>query len=197
MIAKENNIEFFRGDEKDVLGRMLNAVDKKKADVIVRITGDDILIDPQYIDIGLKEHLKKNVEYTDLKELPSGTEVEIFDHKLLKDIYECSINKKETEYLTYFISNNKDQIKTNSLKVTEKHAKNWRLTLDTQEDYIVIKKFIDYIKLMGKIDDYNLDDIVQFFNKNLDILEINKTTKSKKDEKEINTKMIWEKLIDK
>ncbi len=196
-IAKENNIEFFRGDEKDVLGRMLNAVDNKKADVIVRITGDDILIDPEYIDIGLKDHLKKNVEYTDLKELPSGTEVEIFDHKLLKDIYKCSINKKETEYLTYFITNNKDQIKTNSLKVTEKHAKNWRLTLDTQEDYIVIKKFIDYIKLKGKIDEYNLDDIVEFFNKNLDILEINKTTKSKKDEKEINTKMIWEKLKDK
>ena len=197
LIAKENNIEFFRGHEKDVLGRMLNAVANKKADVIVRITGDDILVDPEYIDIGLKDHLRKNVEYTDLKELPSGTEVEIFNHKLLQDIYKCCTNKEETEYLTYFITKNKDQIKTNSLNVIEKHAKNWRLTLDTKDDYLVIKKFIEHIKLKGKLEEYKLDDIVEFFNENLDIFEINKNTKSKKVEKDIDTKMIWEELKDK
>ena len=44
---------------------------------------------------------------------------------------------------------------------------------------------------------YKLDDIVEFFNENLDILEINKNAKSKKLEKDINTKMIWEELKDK
>ena len=196
MIAKENDIEFFRGNEKDVLGRMLSAVQNKNADIIVRITGDDILIDPEYIDIGLTDHLKKNVEYTDLKELPSGTEVEIFNYKLLKDIYKCCINKNETEYLTYFITKNKDQIKTNSLEVLQKHRKNWRLTLATIEDYIVIKKFINHIKLEGKLEKYGLDDIVDFFNDNFEILEINKTSKSKKLEKDINTRMDWRKLKD-
>ena len=81
-------------------------------------------------------------------------------------------------------------------KVLQKHRKNWRLTLDTIEDYIVIKKFINHIKLEGKLEKYGLDDIVDFFNDNLEILEINKTSKSKKLEKDINTRMDWRKLKD-
>ena len=63
--------------------------------------------DPEYIDKGLTDHLQKNSEYTDLKELPSGTEVEIFNYQLLQDINKCNINKDETEYLTYFITKNR------------------------------------------------------------------------------------------
>ena len=46
--------------------------------------GDDILIDPEYLDLNLDFHIEKNLEYSNNKDLPSGCEVEIFDVELLK-----------------------------------------------------------------------------------------------------------------
>ena len=44
--AKKNKINFFRGDEKNVLKRMYDAAKKFKCNIVIRVTGDDILIDP-------------------------------------------------------------------------------------------------------------------------------------------------------
>ncbi len=194
-IAIKHGIYAFRGEANDVLGRMLGAVKKESPDIIVRIAGDDILVDPDYIDRGLKDHLQKNSEYTDLKSLPSGTEVEIFNHALLKEIYICSDNKNQTKYLTYFITKNKFNINMNSLKVDSNHNKNWRLTLDTKNDYHVILEFIEYVKRKGKIKNYRLDDIVDFFEKNLDLFQINKIFKTHKSDLDIDTKMDWKYLL--
>lgn len=194
-LAYKNNIEIFRGENYDVLGRMLGAVNNKNADIILRITGDDILVDPDYIDKGLTNHLQKNSEYTDLKELPSGTEVEIFNYQLLKDINKCNINKDETEYLTYFITKNRSHINMNSLRVDKNHNKNWRLTLDTIDDYKVITKFTDHMLKIGKLDNYRLQDIVDFFNKNNHLFDINKFPETKKNSQTINTEMHWKNLL--
>ena len=193
-LAKQNNIQFYRGSSEDVLGRMLGATDGHNPDLLVRITGDDILIDPEYIDFGIVEHLKKNVEYTDLKELPSGTEVEIFDTNLLKEIYACTNNKKDTEYLTYYITKNKEHIAINSIQVNPRHRKNWRLTLDNKNDLKVISLFLSSMESEGKLDSYNMDNIIDFFEKKPEILEINKLSKIKKTEFNIDTNMQWENL---
>ena len=65
---------------------MLDAIKKINTDIVVRITGDDILIDPKYLDLNLDFHIEKNLEYSNNKDLPSGCEVEIFDVELLKKI---------------------------------------------------------------------------------------------------------------
>ena len=62
-------------------------IKKSKTDIVVRITGDDILIDPKYLDLNLNFHCEKNLEYSNNKGLPSGCEVEIFDRDLLEKIF--------------------------------------------------------------------------------------------------------------
>ena len=190
-LAKQNNIEFYRGPSEDVLGRMLGATNGHNPDLLIRITGDDILIDPEYVDLAITEHLKKNVEYTDLKELPSGTEVEIFDTKLLQQIYSCTNNKNDTEYLTYYITKNREHIAINSVEVNPRHNKNWRLTLDNKNDLKVISLFLSSMQSEGKLYSYTMDDIIDFFEKNPEILEINKLTKIKKTALNIDTNMKW------
>ena len=56
---------------------MNSAIMNKKCDLVLRITGDDILIDPYYLDKNIEFHLKNNLEYSNNKKLPSGMEVEI------------------------------------------------------------------------------------------------------------------------
>ena len=55
---------------------MLSSIKEIKTDIVVRITGDDILIDPHYLDKTIDYHLKNNLQYTDAK---SGIDTEIFE----------------------------------------------------------------------------------------------------------------------
>ena len=76
-IAEKNGVKWFRGSEDDVMDRFIKAADKEKADIIVRITGDNILIDPFYLDKAVKYHLKNKADYTSIDGLPSGVKSEI------------------------------------------------------------------------------------------------------------------------
>ena len=70
-IAKKHKIDIFFGDNLNVLKRMNSAIMNKKCDLVLRITGDDILIDPYYLDKNIEFHLKNNLEYSNNKKLPS------------------------------------------------------------------------------------------------------------------------------
>ena len=50
---------------------------------ILRVTGDDILIEPNYLRKTIDHHFKVNADYTDAKLLPSGTEVEVVESNVL------------------------------------------------------------------------------------------------------------------
>ena len=77
--AKKNNLKCFRGSELNVLDRMLSAAKKfGDFDHLIRVTGDDILIDGYYLDLAINHHLKTNSEYTDHKLLPSGQKRKFF-----------------------------------------------------------------------------------------------------------------------
>ena len=139
--AKQNKIKCFRGSELNVLERMLMAAKKfGPFDQLVRVTGDDILIDNHYLDIAINHHLNTNSDYTDHKRLPSGTETEIFSHLFLKKLYKSIIFKNETEYLTSFVTDHKDQFKTSSAHVDKKHQTNLSMTIDTKKDFLKSKK---------------------------------------------------------
>ena len=164
--AKKNNIKFFRGSELDVLGRMLGAANKfGNFDHLVRVTGDDILIDFHYLDIAIKHHLLKNSDYTDHKLLPSGTETEIFSHNFLKKLNKAIKFNNHTEYLTTFIANHKDQFKVTSAPVEKKHQSNYSMTIDTKNDFLKVKNFLVSMKNNNLLYDYTIDDIMYYLKK--------------------------------
>tara|TARA_B100000886_G_scaffold331859_2_gene283875 strand:- start:5538 stop:7265 length:1728 start_codon:yes stop_codon:yes gene_type:complete len=187
-IAKKNKISFFRGDNKNVLNRMLSSLKNKKFDHIVRITGDDILIDPDYLDIAVRSHLRTNSDYTDHKKLPSGTETEIFSSKLLKNIMLTSYSSEDTEYLTNYVTDSKSEYICNSAPVKFFHQKRIRLTIDTKKDFIRVTKFLKQMKNENKLFDYRMNDIIKFFKKNDSKISLKKKI-------QINTNKDWSKLI--
>ena len=123
-IADQFGFQSFRGDSEDVLSRMILAINRyEDHNTILRVTGDDILIDPYYLNKTVKWHFKNNADYTDAKCLPSGTEVEVFNAEILKLIHYIAEDTSGTEYLTNYINNNKHQFNTSSLKIPIKHRK--------------------------------------------------------------------------
>jgi len=186
--AKKNNVKFFRGSELDVLDRILGAANKfGNFDHLVRVTGDDILIDYNYLDIAIRHHLSKNSDYTDHKLLPSGTETEIFSHVFLKKLSKAIEFGNDTEYLTTFVTDHKDQFKVSSAPVEKKHQINSSMTIDTKNDFLKVKNFLDIMKRKKKLYNYSIDDVVSFL-KNL-----NKEKYKNKNKKKYkpNTTLNW------
>jgi N,N'-diacetyllegionaminate synthase len=192
-IAKNNKINYYRGSEKNVLERILGSIKKYKTDAVIRLTGDDILIDTYYLDKTIDYHLKNNLQYTDAKNLPSGIEAEVFDRQFLETIYKIAEDSTGTEYLTYYVSDHKSQFKIGSLDVNNDYRKKIRLTLDNKEDFIVISKFLENMKKRKKLFTYTYDDIISFYknNKKIFLQNLDNTEIKKK----VNTRFIWKRLF--
>lgn len=190
-LAAEAGIACHRGPVEDVLGRMLEAMEGHPVDIALRVTGDDILVDPDYLDRAVEYHASVNVEYSDVKSLPSGTEVEVFDAELLRAIHRAAVDPKGTEYLTTYVTDHPDQIRRGSVPVDPRHARNWRLTLDTPEDYAVIRGLIEAMAAQGKALSYRMDDIVAYFTAHPEALATNAMVRQRQPPITVNTALDW------
>jgi len=193
-LAQQYFIPCHRGPVDDVLARILGAMTDGDADVVLRVTGDDILIDRDYVARAVAHHLQTNAEYTDLKALPSGTEVEVFDADLLRDIGRMRSDGDGTEYLTNYVTENSDQFRIAQAPVDPRHVRDWRLTLDTSEDYVVICKLLEAMRAGGKALEYDMDDIVEFFEAHPEILEINAGVRQRQKPICVETRLDWDRL---
>ncbi len=136
---KKYKINFFQGSSKNVKKRFLDCSSKlKDKDIIIRLTGDNILVDDKLIKKCLFFYKKQNKDYLcfDTKEnnVPYGISVEIFKLKLLRDLKNSS--NKINEHVTSNFK--KEFFKINNF--FKKKMFNFRSTLDYLEDYISLKK---------------------------------------------------------
>jgi len=81
LVCSRNNVRCFRGDLADVRSRYLRLARSLAADIVVRVTADNPMTEPVYID-QLVEYVRKHpdVAYAimDKKLIPLGTGSEVF-----------------------------------------------------------------------------------------------------------------------
>ena len=172
-IAEKLNLNYFKGSEYDVLSRHYLAAKKFSYDNIVRISSDCPLIDPGIIDqIIFKFNKNKNVDYLSnalVRSFPLGMEAEIFSFKALEFAYNKAHSPYDREHVTPYIKNFKNFKKLN-LKY-KKNLSNYRLTLDTEEDFILIKKIIEELYPLNI--NFNLFNIIKFIDNDNSLIGIN------------------------
>ncbi|MBO72216.1 MAG: hypothetical protein CMD35_01245 [Flavobacteriales bacterium] len=186
----------YRGDKENVLNRMMLAIESyPDHDIILRITGDDILIDPHYLSLTINEFLISNSDYTDAKNLPSGTEAEIFSRYVLKFIHQNCNDTSGTEYLTNYFKEIEEHFNASSLEVGNDFS-NLRLTLDTKEDFDVISSLLDHFSASGIQYEYSLDDIAKYFSNNPEKSLINSTIQQRAIPKKFDTSVNWSSILE-
>lgn len=174
--ASENSIKFYRGSEDEVLTRFYLAAKGNNCDVIVRITADNPLIDPEIIDVVIKEHLNKKADYScthyPSKFLPLGLDVEVFNFHTLEMAYENAKENHQREHVTPHFYKNPDIFKINSVELPA-HLKNpnLRLTVDTKEDLELITKIYENLYEEGKI--FGTEEILNLFSHKPELEKIN------------------------
>ena len=85
-LAFSYGINVIRGDSKNVLSRLVTAIDEFGFDIVLRVTGDDILFDPYHAESLINYLRRHNLDYVSAKDLPGGTEAEAFTSSTLKTI---------------------------------------------------------------------------------------------------------------
>lgn len=188
--GKENNIPVFRGSEEDVLGRVVGAVESVNGDIIVEITGDCPLMDPEVVDNVLDAYFDNYPDYDyvtnigyvkgHVREIPLGMDVRVFTYKDLKFISEITDDPEDREHVSlYFFRTGKDKYKLYNVSIPDKWKRDYnpRLCLDTKEDFEVLK--IVYESLIKVKKDFNLEDILNFTDRNKEVVRINSEVKQK------------------
>lgn len=174
-LAKKYKINFFRGSENDVMDRVIKTAEKFNLKHIVEITGDDPLVDPKISSYVIKKYFKKFNNNTIcsndyFNQVPLGFYTRIFSLKLLKKIYKKSnkFNKEHVE--SYFYQNSEKFNFIHTHLSSRLYRKDIRLTLDTKEDFILIKKIIKKFK---NNNNFTLLEIIKFLDKNPKLKKIN------------------------
>lgn len=182
--AKKLSVKYFRGSENDVLSRFYYSAKENNADIIVRVTSDCPCIDFEILDkmlIYFKDKYKeKQVDYlsnTIKRTYPRGYDIEIFTFSALEKSYINAKKEYEREHVTPYIYDKTNNFLKLSFENKEDYSE-YRVTLDTIEDFIVIKNIFE--NLYYKNPYFKLNDVVQYLNNNLHIVDINKHIEQKK-----------------
>lgn len=182
--AKKLSVKYFRGSENDVLSRFYYSAKENNADIIVRVTSDCPCIDFEILDkmlIYFKDKYKeKQIDYlsnTINRTYPRGYDIEIFTFSALEKSYINAKKEYEREHVTPYIYDKTNNFLKLSFENKEDYSE-YRVTLDTIEDFIVIKNIFE--NLYYKNPYFKLNDVVQYLNNNLHIVDINKHIEQKK-----------------
>ncbi|HCA42505.1 MAG TPA: aminotransferase [Bacteroidetes bacterium] len=164
----DNKIDFFRGDENDVLDRFYNASKKFNFKNIIRITADCPLIDYKIVDDVIDLFKSGKYDYVsnvDPPSFPDGLDVEIFSFDALEDAFNNAKLISEREHVTPYIRNNKKFKKTNLNN--NRDLSNLRWTVDEKEDFDYISKILKSVNSKNYY--CGLNEIIDLINEESDL----------------------------
>ncbi|MEO8666316.1 MAG: glycosyltransferase family protein [Ignavibacteria bacterium] len=178
-ICKRNSVNVFRGSVHDVLDRFRIAAEILKPERIIRVTGDDPLMDPELIDKVVDEHCAGDYDYSSNmvnRTYPRGMDTEVIEYKALEKSWRTTSDKDDREHVTLYIRRHPELFKIHSVESEGKSYTDLRLCLDTEEDSELITKIYSELYNDRPI---KLDEVIELLDKNPDLKKINSGIKQK------------------
>lgn len=172
-VVKKYGLPIFRGNYEDVLDRYYNAAKKHKADVIVRITGDCPLMDPQIIDKIIQYFIDHDYDYvsnTIKPTYPDGLCVEAFSFKTLEKAWNEAKLLSEREHVTPYITKHPEIFKVKNIE-NSIDLSHLRWCVDQQEDLEFVTEV--FKRLYNKDAIFFMEDVLELLDGSPELKEIN------------------------
>lgn len=179
--VSELGFKVFRGSEDNVLERFYFAAKEMNAKIVVRLTGDNPLLDADFlnekIDLFIMQNNTRAYMSTSLScTFPLGISVEIFSFELLEEAFKKAVLSGEKEHVTpYMYQNKAGNIDIISLK-SDLNKYQYRLTVDTVSDFEFVKTLIEKYDCAKK----SVEEIIEIVDNNTELLMINGHNTQKK-----------------
>jgi spore coat polysaccharide biosynthesis protein SpsF len=173
--SKKIGIGCYRGSENDVMARVIGAAESADADVIVEITGDCPIIDPQIVEQTIRVFNANQADYVSnahIRSFPDGMDAQVFRLETLKRSATMTNDALDHEHVTLHIRNLPEVFSQLHLVAPpETHWPELGLTLDEPKDYELLKKIIEHFEMTNPL--FSCRDIVQLLKQRPDWVAIN------------------------
>ena len=173
-LASEMGVISYAGSENDVLDRYYQSAIISKAEVIVRITADCPLADPNVIDKVVRYYLINDFDYVGTSIIPTypdGIDVEVFSFTSLKKAWSEAKLSSEREHVTPYIWKNPNIFKIGNLK-NAKDISYMRWSVDDQRDLEFMREVYKRLYVTDTL--FYMEDVVDLLMKNPELMDINK-----------------------
>lgn len=168
--CKSNQIDCFRGDEKDVLSRFIALTEMHNFTEVVRLTGDNPIQDISIIEKTVQNHIKNRADLTTTKGLPLGMNVEVVSGEALLRLKKSSLNQDDKEHVTHHIKHSDDFQKNIVEYDFRPEYETLRLTVDYPSDFVMLSSILELGDSSGlnglNLVDYVLDNYPWIFEVN-------------------------------
>lgn len=180
-LCEKLNVACFRGSVGDVLARYHGAALAHKADIVVRVTSDCPLIDPNVIDRVIQTYLSAQPTYDYVsncleRTYPRGMDTEVFSFRALDEAFREATALPDREHVTPFLYRQPGRYRLGQVT----HAPNQsthRWTVDTVEDFTLIQNIIE--SLYPSHPTFTIDDCFDLLTKNPSWVRINQHIEQK------------------
>ena len=175
--CQDFGVHVFRGSEDDVLSRVVEAHKSVHTDIVVEITGDCPLTDPQIIDMGVETFLAHDADYVSncgrLLTWPMGQYVQVFPLKLLEDINRTIRDTAVHEHVSLYFYEHPELYRLIDLVAPQRWKQpTWRMVLDYPEDLIFINEVYKRLEpLHGE--GFGIEEVMTLLQNEPELIEIN------------------------
>ncbi len=166
------SVIFYAGDPENVVKRYLGIARKLMVDVIIRVTADCPFVDNAVLEPLLSSHFSSGADYSTARQMAKGTDLEIINTSALEEVFKHFPNAEYSEYMTFYFQNNPEHFKLNFVDLPEDLVRDYRLTLDYEEDLLMLRKIDEHFRDLGK-PHYRLRDIFDFLDKHPEVATLN------------------------
>jgi len=179
-LCAERGWLFFRGSKEDVLDRYHHAAVTHQADIVVRITSDCPLIEPEIVDRVVHEFLDRQpeVDYAcnmlPRRTFPQGLDTEVMRFDVLERAWREDRNPAWREHVTPYIQCHPDLFHTHGI-MNEVDYSHMRWTVDAPEDLAFVRRVYEHFCH----DRFSWREVLAVLDEHPEWLEINRHVRQK------------------
>lgn len=183
-LCEQNNFQFARGSNEDVLKRYVQAAKQFGADVVVRITADCPLMDPEVIDKTVDNFLERigEVDFGSnrgsgeiRRTYPIGMDVEVFSREALERAGKEAHQPHQREHVTPYLYEQPGRFRTVTIDSGGDFGQ-LRWTVDTAEDLEFVRQIY---RRLGGSSTFGMVDILEILKREPELSEINTDVQQK------------------
>jgi len=180
-LARRMGVGIFRGSMDDVLDRVLKAAQAYKADIIVEMTGDCPLLDPNVVDLAIRTFEEGDYDYVSNiveRTYPRGLDTQVYPTRVLAEVDRKTQDPADRENVSLYIYEHPGEYRLGHFHMEggADHS-GMRLTVDTLEDFQLISRI--YELLYPSNPAFTLQDVLRVMNDDQELVKINAHIKQK------------------
>src|SRR5439155_7386715 len=158
-LARREGVAWFRGSEHDVLARFVGAARQARADVVVRVTADCPLIDPEVTDRVIRELVDHSgdCDYASnvlQRTYPRGLDVEAFFTDVLLRMDRLGRSGAAREHVTLVARSELPHLFLSRTVVDSENNADLRWTVDYPADLVLIHALYGALPLDRRVVPY-------------------------------------------